>query len=642
MLPKLRVVVLLLVLGLVACLWLLHEDSPSVGAAPAPGTRPSSPFSAEVSTPGESLDSFRAEPAHESVADEPELVPSVAKVADVPALRGRVVLTELDGSEREDASGTFQLCFIVSEEPRWQAVQVERGQWTAPEPVPTGAELVSVMLARTDGQSRIVVEPALPVAVPASLELLVRLRVAPRSILHVVDAQTREELRDVSLLRPVSQRGDDPSHPGLEQDRLRVASGLDSPIDLSQFSDALFEWERARFHVGAPGRAWELAEVHWQEGGETTVALELGATLLVETSGVAPNSGTRLRVCCRIPFTPWLDVPLAADGLLELSGLPPGHTSVAAEIGEWYAQSHELASVNVELRPGERRSVSLVLDEPPEAVTARASGRIHLAQEWRRESLDAWLDFQEVPLGGRAARATAKVVREASERPGFDTFRWVVEEAQVGPHQLCVLEPLFVGDFEVPVGGREDFEQTFGPPAELLVRVVDAQTGAPVPVETVNWKPVPAAHEGTFWSLNVHQDSARGAFVIRSLRVPVELTVWTDGYQFHEERIDLRVGDREHIVRLEPLTMLVVRATSDGSSVALPGGWSEKPRDTAGVGAVLWESHDLLTRSFVVSEPGIWEIDPPRLGGLRELPRTTVRVLANQRTELVLEYERER
>lgn len=622
--------------------WLRQEDSHGLDAAAAHSSAGEAPASGTKDSSAEARALAEVESGRERSAGERESAVVEASLPLAGTLKGRVVLEELDGSERHDASGTFHLFFEDGSQGEWEKVPFERGLWQLTRPLPADAMHVSLHAAVSDGRSRILVEPSGAVALPRSEELLVRLRVARESTLRVLDAESGADLRDIEIVLMADQRGDEPSHPGLDFASRRVASGLASPIALGEFSPKLFRISRARFHVGAPGYGWIQAEVHWQQGGETSVALHRGTTLAVHLSGVHPEAGTLLRISLPQSRYPWFESGVRADGVFEIDGIPAGGAFVSAEIREWHAMSHSLASVSTELRAGVRNEVALVLDEPPLDQRAAAGGWVHVDRGWGARRLDLRLAFQGVPLGGRPADLQLSGALEPGLREGFDSFRWSAEGVQVGEHKLWVDSPFAVEALQVPPEGKLDFELVFGPPAELLLRFVDAATGAVAAVESVHWHPAPQgrSYSGSIYSVPFVAE--RGGYLVRCQRERIEISVMADGYLPHEERIDLSSGSREQVVRLELATALYVSLHSEGASLPIPDSWSDDPNPVAGDGYTRVSMPQGAGRLFQVSEPGTYEIDPPVLDGFAPLPRQRVELIAGQRTVLALEYERVR
>jgi hypothetical protein len=623
-------------------LWLRQEPSQAFDSAAARSAAEVAPDSAAHEASGDGRALAQIESSDEQPEEKRDGAISEATTSAAPTLRGRVVLEELDGSERHDSSGSFHLFFDVGELGEWEKVSFEHGQWQLSRPLPAELPKVSVHAATSEGRSRIIVEPAERFDLAPSEELLLRLRVAPESTLRVLDASSGADLRDVEIVLMADQRGDEPSHPGLDFAARRVASGLSSPIALGEFSPKLFRNHRGWFHVGAQGYGWILAEVEWQQGGETRVALQRGTTLAVNLSGVHAEAGTLLRISLSRSRHPWFESAVRSDGVVEIEGIPEGGAYVTAEIGEWYAMSRTLASASAELRRGVRNEVTLVLDDPPDDHRAAVGGWIHVAREWGARRLDLRLEFQGVPLGGRPADLRLTSTHEVGAREGFDSFRWLAEDVQVGEHKLWVTSPFAVETLQVPREGKLDFELVFGAPAELSLRFVDVATGAPVAVKSVHWHPAP---QGPSYSGSIYPApfiASRGVHVIRSRRERVAISVMSEGYLPHEGTIDLSSGDREQVVRLERATSLYVSLHSEGATLPIPDSWSDDPDPVAGEGYTRVSMPVGAARLFQVSEPGTYELNPPVLDGFVPLPRQRVELIAGQRTVLALEYERVR
>jgi hypothetical protein len=583
-----------------------------------------------------------------STADAPAVEPVVAAQSKV-TLRGRVIVTQRDGTERADLDGEFSLYARVGLSDRWEPIRFQRGEWTALTTLDQASDGIRVDRMYADGIGAFVDEPHNWVSAPASGELTIRARVPDALILRVVDTTTAAHLSGVSLVRTAFSPHSDAQHPGLALDERVIATGLTSPIDVSSFSvDARLQGQ-SRTLVGAPGYAWSLLEVDLDRGGERTVALQRGAALTVSVRGVDPRVSEKLRLWTGDDQCPLLELPLTADGAIELDGLGAGELRVAAELGDWFKLPLVLAETSTGLRPGERASVTLDLAPAPKFETATASGLIFVAKAWAPESLDVELNLLDTKLSDSVSdRVSARVQRVTSDREGYDVFRWTSEDLQVGRYQLEVSEPCFSAVLEVSSGGRGNFEFVLDEPVELLVRVVDRDTGAALPSVDFSWAMLAADGSRTdSGRLSALQDppfdEARRGFVVRTAPAMMILMVWGPEYGSTSDQLDVTRGVREYTFALERAGSIELTARSGNTRLAIPDGWIIAPRETSG-GDANW-SRSLSDDSSLIrigSKPGVYELKPPRIPGYRELPLQRIEVFAGRKTEHVLEYEPER
>ncbi len=567
------------------------------------------------------------------------------------ALRGRVLVTDVDGRVREDLDGELMLGLrygqSISSGPvqvrgRGERVLFAGGEWSVTLDASQSIVGVSVERLFVGGRFAVVDEPSELVDVPSSGELTIRAHMPPAVVLRVVDSASRSDLHGVSLVRADSFPNENARHPGLEFEERTVATGLASPIDLGAYAQALGPWGSASLLVGVRGYTWSLVEVDFTHGGERTVALERGAELTVLVRGVDPQADERLRLRLTDVVPPVLDLALTADGEIELQALPPGEVRVSAEIGAWFEDPLVVGEAPVVLRAGERASVTLDLAPAPVLEFADVAGVVFVAKGWERTSLDASLELIGTALGGVEPRRSLNALREESTREGYDAFRWECRRLQVGRHEFEVSEPCFSVVLDVPPGGRDDYELVLDAPAELLVLVLDDATGEAVSTDQVRWNP--RRPEGvTGGGLeSARFDAERGRYVIRTVPTVVELMLWSKEYLPYSGEVDLTRGVREHTIRLQRASSIEVTLRSAGTRLPLPDGWDDEPSEPISGGATRLTSFNSWSRTFVVTTPGTYELVPPRIPGYRELPVQRIEVLAGRKTEHVIEYEPER
>lgn len=583
-----------------------------------------------------------------STAAAPVVEPLAAAQSKV-TLRGRVVVTQRDGTERADLDGKFSLYARSGVNTRWEPIRFQRGEWTATTTLDQALDGVRVDRMYADGIGAFVDGSFDSSSIPTSGELTIRARVPEALILRVVDATTAAHLSGVSLVRTAFSPHSDAQHPGLEFEERVIATGLTSPIDVSSFSvDARLQGVR-QVLVWASGYAWCLLEVDMDRGGERTVALQRGAALTVSVRGVDAGVSEKLRLRTGDDPHPILELPLTADGAIELDGLGAGELRVAAELGDWFKLPLVLAETSTALRPGERASVTLDLAPAPKFETATASGLIFVAKAWARESLDVKLDLLDTKLRDSVSdRLSARVQRVTSDRAGYDVFRWTTEDLQVGCYQLETREPCFGAVLEVPSGGRHNFEFVLDEPVELLVRVVDRNTGKALSSTDFSWATLAADDSRTdSGRLGALQDppfdEARGGFVVRTAPAVVILMVWDPEYGSTSDQLHVTRGVPEYTFELERAGSIELTARSGNRRLAMPDDWIVAPRE-ASAGGANWSRafSDDSSLIRILSKPGVYQLNPPRIPGYRELPLQRIEVFAGRKTEHVLEYEPER
>jgi hypothetical protein len=588
-------------------------------------------------------------------AERGEVAPVAAPAAEAPAassakatqptleLRGRVVVTEIDGRVREDLDGEFKLVLWHGGSGRHERVRFEGGAWTASIGASDPIAALSVQELLAGQLVAGVDEPSGRVGVPSSGELTIRAHVAPAVVWRVIDGVTGADLHGISLVRVESLPNGYTKHPGVEFTDRTVASGLASPIDMSRFTAALGQWDTLPVLVGVPGYAWSLVEIDFANGGNRTLALERAAELTVLVRGVDPRAAERLRLRVPDESTPLLDLALIADGAIELEALAPGEVRVVAEIGTWYQDPLVVGEASVVLRAGERASITLDLAPAPVLELADVAGVVFVAKGWEQTWLSASLELIGPTLGGIEPSRSFTAQRSESTREGYEAFRWQCAGVQVGRHLFELSKPTFCVMLDVPPGGRNDFELVLDSPVELLVRVVDDATGEVVSTDQLKWNPPRPEGKIVFFSQEAHFDAQRGGHVIRTVPTAVDLMLWTDEYLPYNGKVDLTRGVREHTIRLQRAPSIEVTLRSAGTRLPIPDDWNPEPSAPDSAGATRLISFDSSwRRTFMVTEPGVYELVPPRIPGYRELPVQRIEVFAGRKTEHVIEYEPER
>ncbi|MBM3978475.1 MAG: hypothetical protein FJ299_15995 [Planctomycetes bacterium] len=612
----------------------------AVAPAPAPTDAP-----APAPPVSGAIERTTAEPTRAEVAPALPSAEAPAPPNAEMALQGRVIVTDTHGRELTDLDGEFSLGLWRGDHGSTLSVSFFSGQWSTTASDPGSLEGLSVMHLVAGGRVALVDHPAERVDTPADGELTVRAHYAPASILRVVDAGSGADLAGIELVRVQDFPDDDAAHPGPDFESRVVARDLVSPIVLDPHSTALIRWPLLEFVppvlVGCAGFAWARVEIDFERGGERTVALVRGADLTLGVRGVTPNSRARLRLRAAGVAAPVLDAPLKADGVLELGGLTPGDVRIAAEIGEWYRSPRVLGEMSVTLRAGERQRVELALGAPPAFETATAGGIVHVHRAWNMGAATVVMNLLDTPLEGFAEQQSFGATRVESAREGFDAFRWSCERMQVGRYELGLVQPQFSVPVELPTGGRADFELVVPAPAELLVRVVDDATGEAVVTDELAWHPrYPEGATGGRLERAV-RDEARGGYLIRAPAAPIQLTLWSMDFLPYDDEVDLSRGVQELTLRLQRACGIEISLRCGDTRLPIPEEWEGEPTAVVGAGETRLTSFGNLTRLFVVSEPGTYAIDPPKVPGYAKPPAQRIEVLAGRVTEHAVELELE-
>ncbi|MCY3001304.1 MAG: hypothetical protein NTV21_05830 [Planctomycetota bacterium] len=580
------------------------------------------------------------EPRLEPEARELDLGTPSASTAPQRPLRGRVVAEMLTGERRTDLSGKLELSWKGSA--ATLASEVEFVQGVLQETIELGSEPleIHVRTAGVEGRRFVVVEPMEFVPLAESGEITVLVRELKPSILKVTDAVTGLELDNVTLVLAPFPRGRDATHPGLEFSERKIADGLVSPIALDPFGERWFRWNEVHLFVGAPGHAWTRLQFDWSAGGSAAVALAPAGSLAIDVSGVEPGSGTRLWVCGLDPAHPWFECALESDRVIEIEGVPVGRSFITAGMGVFEAEQLALAEASVQIVAGAHHKVTLVLDAAPVVEKADISGVLHIATGWNVKNVEAFLHLRSTSIGPGPRHFMFTGTPVASERAGFDTFRWSAEGLQVGRHALTTFEPPAEIEFELSPDGRREVELEIGPPIEALLRLVDASNGEPIRTDALSWGPDLSGHQLASPGVSATFDAARGGYPIRSPAPSICVMLNEPGFAMLETSLQLGPGPTEHVLRLTRVTALQVELRCEGAKLPVPELWGGSPVDLAGKDAALVTFFSSNSRLFQLSGPGTFVLRPPALAGYRVPPPARIDVGAGETRVLVVEYER--
>ncbi len=176
----------------------------------------------------------------------------------------------------------------------------------------------------------------------------------------------------------------------------------------------------------------------------------------------------------------------------------------------------------------------------------------------------------DTPLCGQDVRSMLPGRRVASAREGFDALSWSRKGLQAGRYEFGPYEPPFSVVVEIPPADRTDFELVVPPPIELLVYLVDDQTGDPLAVDFVAWNPRRPEGVTGLAPERAEHDAARERYLIRAPACPIEL--WIESLEDwpYSGSVDLSQGVTEHTVRLKRSCGVTLRLEDQGTAAPLP------------------------------------------------------------------------
>jgi hypothetical protein len=412
-------------------------------------------------------------------------------------LRGRLELVDFAGNPLPPEAGELEIIgWTPRRSERFTTAVDEQGRWAAELEFSAAVRDISIGDVRLRrGPSTQLLEPLGRMYPPDDGELVVGCRVWPRGALRVVDRTTREDLHDVYLQANLDSRLSDsldarggPWFESPQRSReLSIADGLSSPIDLPSLVARIEELGATKVRVVARGHEWGSFDVAQALASVVTLELKQAGELVVTLGGFDTEDGAA-HAAARLRQS---GVSAAAGvfderGRIEWSGLRPGAyelalfrlraqpRSVPARF-DLEAQRVELVMF-VDVRAGESQSLQLSLG--PSAGEVAVSGRLYAPDTEDFRGLRGWRLVYRTASGELRARSVDSERADVSDRPGLARLDWTAVAPRSGPFELQLRSPPTSLLYSGPDDPRLVAGVELAPLVELLVTVVDAESGA--------------------------------------------------------------------------------------------------------------------------------------------------------------------
>ena len=638
---RIALVVALAALIAGVAVWLSFEHDESDGVAVA-GSSERGVVPRDTTSPPEVVTEAAAVADSRDVVDidatpPPAATPEPTKL--LLELHGRVTLFDAEGVELPASDGEFRLTVWRGGFGNSTNVAFYEGAWSASVDNTGDIDGIGVSRVASNGLRATVDKSLNKFLVPESRYVDFSARFPRDAVLRVVDDESDADLSGVVLVTSGRAWAGTEGHPGLDYGKQIFASDLRSPIDVGSrvtevgFNGGVF------LLVGVEGYAWMSVRVDLDNGGTQVVRMQRGAALDVIVSGVDAKAHERLRLRTSPESGVTFDEALVNNGLISFDGLHAGPHTVRAEVGESHSDPRVVGEAAVDLSAGQRARVELALAPVPTVERADASGLVFLPVEWHETNPVLTLKLLDTSTAGFERHTNVDGQPTESIRVGFAAVRWKARGVQVGRYQFSVFEPPCSVVIDVPAGGHDEFELVVPPPTELRVYVVDDASGDAVltvaPQWYVRW-PEGVAGGG---SESATLDTAARCFVIRAPACAIELNVHSWDYQVHTESVDLATV-RERTIRLRPACGIELVVKCGDESVAIPGNWRCEPHALTGSGRYSMSTMNGTQRKVMVSEPGTYSIEMPKIVGYVQSPVQTIEVFAGRYTEHVVQLER--
>ena len=475
---------------------------------------------------------------------------------------GRVLLQELDGTERAEEDGLLRLILWSGETKFAKEVTITKGQWRLSLEVDengsysirddrgeTFADISKVTVERGEFQDTL----GVPFESDAGLELgsdeiVVDLMGIHKVELIVQDARTGVNLEGVHVIANNSWMDSQIMGPDGRSPEHYLVRNAQSPVAVIPTSEASFE-DVVNCLVGAEGYGWKEIELDFYSGVTRTVLLEPGGNLTVYLTLAPDHEEVELRLFTRrieklapgeLSSGEWEQVWHKAPsgiGPYEFTGLPTGDLRIAVELGNWYSNPLVLGSEVVNIEAGKTAATTLTCEQVPELTEARFAGKLLLSELWGIKRPRLTMRLLGVPLDGGNGQDTARAKSSAAGVYEFD-----FKELQVGSYNLSCAEVKYSMRVELTASGEQNFIFEVPPPVEVQVQLVDSATGATAPLRDLFW--FPSSPTGIQHGASESSEREPGEESFR-LVVPqglLKLSAGGDGYRFSDTVVEAQAG----------------------------------------------------------------------------------------------------
>ncbi len=336
---------------------------------------------------------------------------------------------------------------------------------------------------------------------------------------------------------------------------------------------------------------------------------------------------------------PLIDEPIVEvipdpGGTAVLAGLPPGTLLVSVEIGKWFEDSCTILGwTEAELEPGRRTEVRLALDDAPVfEPTSPLGGTFRLPPAWGE--LDVTLSLRPMDLPGTDFEDTILIPLYSMQPIAEDSglYRWSAGQVIPGRYEAYVSSLATAWVLDVPPEGLPDVHLAIGEPAQVVVRLVEEETGQVVPLDSINWShphPEGAWAGGSQW---VEAGEDPGVFRFIAPAGVLRIDLWSHEYTYSgtsgkgAAQAEVAPGENEITIELRRTCGLELAVDGVGDFDLHEGIRHLRILEVNGEGrAHAWTGGGGRLR-ITVSNPGTYEIGIHPFGVYEEFPPEIVRI----------------
>lgn len=523
----------------------------------------------------------------------------------------------------------------VSQESR--SIPVSKGQFATNIPQSASIRFFSAML---EGKPARVISPTTPLAAGSTGSVRVVVRYDALAILHLLSAETGQELTDVEVVRAKDYTRSSLPHPGwaLPQDSRITAEespvALDGRIGLSGSAVAI--------HARAAGHEWKRVTVDLVDGGERELTLQRSGALNLIFVGDAEREGVMLRLReIGVNGAPYLEVPVTAGTTQLVEGVLSGSWRASLEAGHWAHQPEVFDEIEFDLIVGDLLELQLEIPLDDEE-RVEVAGSVFIPAGW-------YLNFFSVRIrptgpGSDPIHDTVEIPNSAMESEAGDNgtlWYWGPVLVKQGTYGILIL-PVGYGDlFEVGEEGLSDVYIELPQPVDISVQTMLADGSGVATPNLIRWAPVHAPGVPGAGAVPVGSGE-NGYFEFQVPIGSVMLSCSDVAYRpKHQVEQVTPGGDNAFTMLLEPAMGMLLYLEEQGTSVPWDLQWHPTIQAQGHGGTVVTRGRTGVGYRVLVSDPGPYVVAVGQLPGFLPVAPFEVMVGPSEVLDTVIELESE-
>jgi hypothetical protein len=279
--------------------------------------------------------------------------------------------------------------------------------------------------------------------------------------------------------------------------------------------------------------------------------------------------------------------------------------------------------------------VTITLEDVPERIPpVPLAGTILIPPAWGRLRPRLSVEALDSPDDDLEERLDRVAVTAVDGEPGL--YRWSAREVTPGRYALTVRELTYTQVVVVGPEGETNARIEIGEPADITVRVVDADTGADAGIEALLWHCAnPEGVDGS--TLNSVDRDPAGGFHFKAPSGELNVGVRSDEYLLPLEIVKAVPG--HNAITLRAQRACGVRLLLKEGGAIVPWDYSRHRvhlRQEDGSGEEMGSSSDGKEYRAFVSEPGTYSVSFDPIDGYEPVPPQDVEVKPRQFTDVMI------